>query len=222
MPPEFELPDPKNGAIIFSAKNQTKTSPAEAFLEWSDFSDFSNSEISDDDFSSGSSDVEMEDHEIPNFANDKIYKIKEIQEKFSTLLEIVQAQFSGIWSRERNCAISSENFLEEKNHAQEMIRDLSCAVDVGDAEEVDVLRILFWKFWWWEPILMNFGDFDIDFKILEKSCHVCRSILGPILDNFDFEILVRSQSYNKPPWRNFDFLSQFEFEQKSQIWNPWP
>ena len=64
------------------------------------------------------------------------------------------------------------------------------------------------KFWWWEPILMNFGDFDIDFKILKKSCKDCYPILGPILENFDFRIWVKSQSYDKPPWRNFVFLFQ--------------
>ena len=70
----------------------------------------------------------------------------------------------------------------------------------------------------------NFGefwDFDIDFKILKKVCDACSPILGPILENFDFRILVKSQSYDKPPWRNFDFWSNFEnFWQKSKIWNP--
>lgn len=37
---------------------------------------------------------------------------------------------------------------------------------------------------------MNFGDFDMDFKILEKSCDACAPILGPLLENFDFQILV--------------------------------
>ena len=55
----------------------------------------------------------------------------------------------------------------------------------------------------------DFGDFDIDFKILKKSCKTCYPILGPILENFDHRILVKSQSYDKPPWRNFDFLSNF-------------
>ena len=36
----------------------------------------------------------------------------------------------------------------------------------------------------------DFGDFDIDFKILRKSCHVCDPILGQILEIFDFRILV--------------------------------
>ena len=55
----------------------------------------------------------------------------------------------------------------------------------------------------------DFGDFDIDFKILKKSCDACYPILGQIFQNFDFRILVESQSYDKPPWRNFDFLSNF-------------
>ena len=59
------------------------------------------------------------------------------------------------------------------------------------------------QFWW-------FCDFGIDFKILKKVCDGCYPILGPILENFDFRILVKSQSYDKPPWRNFDFLSNFE------------
>ena len=42
----------------------------------------------------------------------------------------------------------------------------------------------------------DFGDFDIDFKILKKYCHVCSPILGQILENFDFRILVESQSYD--------------------------
>ena len=58
------------------------------------------------------------------------------------------------------------------------------------------------QFWW-------FWDFGIDFKILKKVCHVCYPILGQILENFDFRILVKSQSYDKPPWRNFDFWSNF-------------
>ena len=58
------------------------------------------------------------------------------------------------------------------------------------------------QFWW-------FWDFDIDFKILKKSCENCYPILGPILENFDHRILVKSQSYDKPPWRNFDFWSNF-------------
>ena len=63
----------------------------------------------------------------------------------------------------------------------------------------------------------EFWDFGIDFKILKKVCHVVTPILGQILENFDFRILVKSQSYDKPPWRNFDFLSNFEFWQKSKI-----
>ena len=59
----------------------------------------------------------------------------------------------------------------------------------------------------------NFGDFG-DFclyglQILKKSCNARSPILGQILENFDFRILVKSQSYDKPPWRNFDFLSNF-------------
>ena len=83
-----------------------------------------------------------------------------------------------------------------------------------------VLRIFFkilviWanfgEFWWFWYRLQNF----------EKSCNVCAPILGPILENFDFEILVRSQSYNKPPWRNFDFLSNFDEIEKFEIWWNW-
>ena len=63
--------------------------------------------------------------------------------------------------------------------------------------------------------LQNFGDesqfwnfgilVHIDFKILEKICDVVRPYWDQILENFDFRILSRSQSYDKPPWRNFDF-----------------
>ena len=35
---------------------------------------------------------------------------------------------------------------------------------------------------------VEFCDFDIDFKILKKSCHVCAHILEQILENFDFQI----------------------------------
>ena len=55
----------------------------------------------------------------------------------------------------------------------------------------------------------DFGDFDIDFKILKKSCKNCDPILGQILEKIYFRILVKSQSYDKPPWRNFDFWSNF-------------
>ena len=58
------------------------------------------------------------------------------------------------------------------------------------------------QFWW-------FWDFGIDFKILKKVCDACSPILGPILENFDHRILLKSQSYDKPPWRNFDFWSNF-------------
>ena len=49
----------------------------------------------------------------------------------------------------------------------------------------------------------------MDFKILKKVCDGCSPILGIFFQNFDFRILVESQSYDKPPWRNFDFLSNF-------------
>ena len=70
----------------------------------------------------------------------------------------------------------------------------------------------FWRFW----------DFGIDFKILKKVCKDCSPIFWPILENFDFRIWVKSQSYDKPPWRNFVFLSKFEFREnrKFQILNP--
>ena len=63
----------------------------------------------------------------------------------------------------------------------------------------------------------DFGDFDIDFKILKKSCHVCDPILGQILENFDFRILALSQSYNKPPLAEFWFFVKFWWNWK--IWN---
>ena len=46
--------------------------------------------------------------------------------------------------------------------------------------------------------------------------------MGQIFQNFDFRIWVKSQSYDKPPWRNFDFLSKFEFreDRKFEILNP--
>ena len=58
----------------------------------------------------------------------------------------------------------------------------------------------FWGFWWFWYRLQNF----------EKSLsHCVTPILGQILENFDFRILVESQSYDKRPWRNFDFWSNF-------------
>ena len=74
--------------------------------------------------------------------------------------------------------------------------------------QAKVLRIFFKILVIWANF-GDFGDFDIDFKILKKSCKNCSPILGQILENFDFRILVESQSYDKPPWRNFDFLSNF-------------
>ena len=38
---------------------------------------------------------------------------------------------------------------------------------------------------------MNFGDFDMDFKNLEKSCDARYPILGQIFGNFDFRILLK-------------------------------
>ena len=54
----------------------------------------------------------------------------------------------------------------------------------------------------WILVSSKFCDFEL--------CHGCYPILGQILENFEFWILVTSQSYNKPPWRNFDFLSNFD------------
>ena len=71
-----------------------------------------------------------------------------------------------------------------------------------------VLRIFF-KILVMRANFGDFGDFDIDFKILKKSCDGCYPILGQILEKFDFRILSKSQSYDKPPWRNFVFLSNF-------------
>ena len=34
-------------------------------------------------------------------------------------------------------------------------------------------------------------------------------MLGQILENFEFRILSKSPSYDKPPWRNFDFCVKF-------------
>ena len=64
-----------------------------------------------------------------------------------------------------------------------------------------------------QKFCVQIGNFCVrvkDFKILKKSCKNCSPILGQILENFDFRILVESQSYDKPPWRNFDFWSNFE------------
>ena len=36
----------------------------------------------------------------------------------------------------------------------------------------------------------DFGDFDIDFKILEKVCKDCSPIFWPILENFDFRQIL--------------------------------
>ena len=73
------------------------------------------------------------------------------------------------------------------------------------------------QFWWILEILIII----IDFKILKKSCNVCAPILGLILENFDSKILVLSQSYNTPPWRNFDFLSNSDEIEKFEIWWNW-
>ena len=49
-------------------------------------------------------------------------------------------------------------------------------------------------------------------KFWKRSCHVCDLMLGQILENFEFRILSKSPSYDKPPWRNFDFFCQiFDF-----------
>ena len=71
-----------------------------------------------------------------------------------------------------------------------------------------VLRIFF-KILVMRANFGDFGDFDIDFKILKKSRNACSPILGQIFQNFDHRILVESQSYDKPPWWNFDFWSNF-------------
>ena len=73
----------------------------------------------------------------------------------------------------------------------------------------------------------NFGEFRKFWsistsKFWKKSCDGCYPILGQILENFDFRILMKSQSYDKPPWRNFDFVSNFQFYKnlKFEILNP--
>ena len=77
----------------------------------------------------------------------------------------------------------------------------SCGVS---QEGCEVLRIFLTKFWWWESILANFGYFGLyGLQNFEKSVvTLVRPILGPIL--------VKSPSYDKPPWRNFDFVSNFD------------
>ena len=62
---------------------------------------------------------------------------------------------------------------------------------------------------------MNFGPYRLE--NFGKVCNVCDSILGSILENFDFGNFEIYQSYDKPPWRNFEFLSKFEFWRKSKI-----
>ena len=75
-------------------------------------------------------------------------------------------------------------------------------------QKQNVLRIFF-KILVMRANFGDFSDFDIDFKILKKSCDARSPMLGQILENFDFRILVESQSYDKPPWRNFHCLSNF-------------
>ena len=87
----------------------------------------------------------------------------------------------------------------------------SATTNLGGAQQ-QVLRIFLLKIL---VIRANFGEFRKFWsistsKFWKKSCDGCTPILGPISYNFDFRILSRSQSYDKPPWRNFDFLSNFE------------
>ena len=73
-----------------------------------------------------------------------------------------------------------------------------------------VLRIFLWQsfddlsqFWW-------FWDFGMDFKILKKSCDgLFAQYWDQFWKNLTFEFWSKSQSYDKPPWRNFDFWSIF-------------
>ena len=71
----------------------------------------------------------------------------------------------------------------------------------------------FWWFWWflwfWYR-LQNFG------KILSRLLPYS----GTNFSKFWLSNLSKSQSYDKPPWRNFNFLSNVWFWWKSKIWNP--
>ena len=71
------------------------------------------------------------------------------------------------------------------------------------------LQRLFPKFWSPYQNLQNSTKLALITKILKKVCKDCSPIFWPILENFDFRIWVKSQSYDKPPWRNFDFGSNF-------------
>ena len=66
------------------------------------------------------------------------------------------------------------------------------------------------KFWRFEPILVILGFWYRLQNFWKKFVKDCSPILGQIFQaNFDFRIWVKSQSYDKPPWRNFVFLSKF-------------
>ena len=41
------------------------------------------------------------------------------------------------------------------------------------------------------------------------NIHDCATILGQILEKFDFGNFEIYQSYDKPPWRIFDFFVKF-------------
>ena len=116
----------------------------------------------------------------------------------------------------------------QNNHQPPTIaasKKLGFSISVDNAGSGEVLRIFLTKFWWWEPILWNFDEFCKFWsistsKFWKGSCDVCYPILGQILKKFELRILMKYQSYDKPPWRNFDFWSKFEFWRKSKIWNP--
>ena len=70
----------------------------------------------------------------------------------------------------------------------------------------------FWKFW---SISTS--------KFWKSLCHGCAPILGQIFENFVLAVLVISQSYDKPPWRNFEFFVKylnFGENRKFEILNP--
>ena len=89
--------------------------------------------------------------------------------------------------------------MKEKSPAKEKINVLRIfSENFGDLSQFCEILV----------ILMNFG-FITTSKFWKKVCNVCDLILGSILENFDFGNFEIYQSYDKPPWRIFDFRSNF-------------
>ena len=105
---------------------------------------------------------------------------------------------------------ASENSTAENSNSPNLVKNTSKNNEEKSQEnEQSGFKEFSSKFWWFEPILKILVILISTSKFWKSLCNARSPILGQMFESFDFRILLKSQSYDKPPWRNFDFLSNF-------------